>query len=172
MNTLEPFLHNRIQTTRLIEVYIVDRGHNRGIVKAPNGIAMVCLVRYSVFLGSKVREAGLMGMVHASMSVIRKYAETMSMCSRLWAGTQNMRCTSWNQLMLAAWPVSVSLFISISHQRSELDTYGPDAGMISAFESSRNMCKIAYPISPETCRVAVLRLLAGGGRRSSLTFNA
>ncbi|KAG9606382.1 hypothetical protein KCU97_g45, partial [Aureobasidium melanogenum] len=132
MNTLEPFLHNRIQTTRLIEVYIVDRGHNRGIV---HRMALQCLVRYSVFLGSKVREAGLMGMVHASMSVIRKYAETMSMCSRLWAGTQNMRCTSWNQLMLAAWPVSVSLFISISHQRSELDTYGPDAGMISAFES-------------------------------------
>ncbi|KAG9956425.1 hypothetical protein KCU60_g55, partial [Aureobasidium melanogenum] len=166
MNTLEPFLHNRIQTTRLIEVYIVDRGHNRGIVvcklneplvplfleestewhcnargKPPN---MNCskqqpcsLQRVSRIQGSRgwANGVGFSKMVHASMSVIRKYAETMSMCSRLWAGTQNMRCTSWNQLMLAAWPVSVSLFISISHQRSELDTYGPDAGMISAFES-------------------------------------
>ncbi|KAG9665312.1 hypothetical protein KCU64_g9, partial [Aureobasidium melanogenum] len=60
------------------------------------------------------------GTVHASMSVMRKYAETMSMCSRLWAGTRNMRCTSWNQLVLDAWPVSVSFVISISHQRYRL----------------------------------------------------
>ncbi|KAG9799354.1 hypothetical protein KCU75_g61, partial [Aureobasidium melanogenum] len=32
MDTLKPFLHNRIQATRLIEVCLVDRGHNRGII--------------------------------------------------------------------------------------------------------------------------------------------
>ncbi|KAG9615081.1 hypothetical protein KCU86_g72, partial [Aureobasidium melanogenum] len=168
MNTLEPFLHNRIQTTRLIEVYIVDRGHNRGIVVCKLNEPLVPL-----FLEESTEWHCNARGKPPNMNCSKQQPCSLQRVSRIqgsrgWANGHE--CDS--ELMLAAWPVSVSLFISISHQRSELDTYGPDAGMISAFESSRNMCKIAYPISPETCRVAVLRLLAGGGRRSSLTFNA